>query len=163
MWGRFSGYNHHPWKSWTEQLRVHLLLMFWLTNLYGNTTCMTFVQWQFIKISSVLLTSACLTMIKHLLCSIFTALLVPYYPLELKMLFMATCRDREEQESAAASQPPMKELNPTASHSSTVDVLAICGGKKCQECSEEGFLACFICKGSRGEAVCTCCVCMFAK
>ena len=80
--------------------------------------------------------------VKHLLCSIFTAVLVPYYPLELKILFMATCRDREEQESAAASQPPMKELNPTASHSSTVDVLAICGGKKCQECSGEGFLAC---------------------
>ena len=28
-------------------------------------------------------------MIKHLLCSVFTALLVSYYPLELNMLFMA--------------------------------------------------------------------------
>ena len=95
----------------------------------------------------MLLTQACPTMIKHLLCSIFTALLIPYYPLELKMLFMATYRDREEQESAAASRPPspentfrvewahvrtvqwvqpppMKELNRAASRSSTVDVLA---------------------------------------
>ena len=43
--------------------------------------------------------------------------------------------------------PPMKELNPTASCSSTVDILAICCGKKCHECSGEGFLACFTCEG----------------
>ena len=66
---------------------------------------------------------------------------LPDHHLPNSSCWVGTCPDQWVQ------SPLIKELNPTASCSSTVDILAICCGKKCHECNGEGFLACFTCEG----------------
>lgn len=70
-----------------------------------------------------------------------------YSPSPVVMLHACSMTHTGLPYSKWVQSPPMKELNPTASCSSTVDILAICCGKKCHDCNGEGFLTCFTCEG----------------
>ena len=105
-----SGYDHHPWKSWTQQLHVRLLLIFWLFAVARNVT------------SAVGRASlhAPHVRVKPSPTRLLTPTIQPppdHYL--LKTLFVLSGHTTTVQ---WVQPTPMKKLNPTASRSSTVDL-----------------------------------------
>ena len=105
-----SGYNHHPWKSWTQQLLVRLLLIFWLSVVARNATS---------ALGRASLHASHVRVKPHPARLLAPTIQPPPDHHLLKTLFVLSGHTTTVQ----WVQPiPMKKLNPTASRSCTVDL-----------------------------------------